>query len=98
MILLQIGLKCNIDVFYFQAPVLLAPLLSALDESKLNRHELKQKYFAAPAVQGNQINLHAIAPEAANPQGLIKRMKDNNLYNILTEQNGEGGLVFLFYC
>lgn len=98
MILIQIGLKTNIDVFYFQAPVLLAPLLSALDDSKLNRHELRQKYQAAPSVQGNSINIHAIAPEAANPQGLIKRMKENNLFNIFTEQNGQGGLVFLFYC
>jgi vesicle coat complex subunit len=81
--LIQVALKCSLDVFYFQVPCLLHVLLSA---SPVSVTQMQCQQMASSI--GNK-NTKSVSTSrfASSPQDLKERLKANSFYHIYDEGN-----------
>jgi AP-2 complex subunit beta-1/AP-1 complex subunit beta-1 len=75
---IQMAMKCNLDVFYFQTPCMLSVLMN--ETGKLTQEEFKQQWMAIP--DANEF-VHEISSVHATYQGqtmMKERLETNNIF------------------
>ena len=83
-ILLQIAVKCNLDIFYFQTPCMYTVLLA--EEGKLSKEEFKTMW--SNSEEGEFCHtIQALHASFKNAEDIKRRLENNNVFLIAGRVN-----------
>ena len=86
-ILIQAGIKCTSDLFYFNIPMLLQVLFVRQNLDSLNTQVLQQIWGEVATRPEMNYTVPSMSNQITNVQVLINRLKDNNVYYMSKGKN-----------
>ncbi|CDW71914.1 ap-1 complex subunit beta-1 isoform x3 [Stylonychia lemnae] len=88
-ILIQSGIKCNLDLFYFDIPML-SQVLFTRQSGGMNTSQLQMMWESIPSQPDNYFTVASMSPQVSNAHAMISRLQDNGVYfmNQGTNENG----------
>ena len=75
-VLIQAGLKCSLDLFYFSIPALLQVTLA---KQQADPNQVQKLWVEVPTSPENVLMLPSMSPQITNAHSLINRLQDNNI-------------------
>ena len=91
-LLIQIAVKCSLDVFYFQTPCMFSVVLA--ENGRLSKEDFKTFWSSTEGEFSHSIQ--NIDNSHKQAEGLQKRMEDNNVFFIAGRLNESGENVLYF--
>lgn len=88
--IVQMAMKCSVDVFYFQTPIMLSCLM--VESGEVSREEYKEKWKSIPDANEFGHVIQQIHPSYQSTDALKTRLTQNNIFFIAERQN-EGEVV-----
>jgi len=90
-LILTIGMKNNLDIFYFNVPCMFHTLLDPKGE--LSSQDFKKFWKQIPDTNELMFDVQNISNEAKSPDGIKKLMKKNNIFYIADRKNDKNQTV-----
>ena len=91
-LLIQIAVKCSLDVFYFQCPCMFSVVLT--EAGRLSKEEFKSVWSGSEGEFSHSIqNIHT---SHSNPDEMQRRLENNNVFFIAGRLNENGENVMYF--
>lgn len=94
-VLVQAGIKCNIDLFYFNIPALLQVLLG---KQTIDPTYLQRVWMEVPSNPENYLQLPSMSSQISNAHAMITRLQDNNIFFMSQGQNEHGQDALYVYA
>lgn len=91
--IVQMALKCNLDIFYFQTPCMYSVLL--VESGKLTRDVFREAWLSVPDSNVFVHEIPKIHPDWYSIDKISKRLEHNNIF-IVASTTSEDGETILF--
>lgn len=92
--IIQIAIRCSLDVFYFQTPCMLTALLN--DSGALSKDDYKVQWKGISDENEFSHELNMIHNAYNNMQTIQNRLSNNNIFMVASRKNAEGDEVMYF--
>ncbi|TNV84540.1 hypothetical protein FGO68_gene17379 [Halteria grandinella] len=94
-VLIQAGINCSLDLFYFTLPALLQVLLSP---TQLEYQMCSRIWSSFPVMQECKMTMPSMSAQITNGHALITRLQENRIYYLNQATNEQGSEVLYVYC
>ncbi|OMJ79258.1 hypothetical protein SteCoe_20768 [Stentor coeruleus] len=93
-LIIQMAVRCTLDVFYFQTPCMFTALLS--DSGALSKDDYKSQWKVLPDENEFSHVITALHPNYNSLQSLQERLGNNNIFMVASRKNAENEEVMYY--